>query len=54
MKSYDALWIDDIRLPPDGWLWAKTSREAIDFLNDPNPDIRVIQFDHDLGLLPSG
>jgi hypothetical protein len=23
------LWIDDIRVAPDGWMWAKTSQEAI-------------------------
>lgn len=41
------LWIDDIRLPPDGWDWAKTSAEAIEFIRNNNYE--VASFDHDLG-----
>lgn len=41
------LWIDDIRLPPDGWYWAKNSMEAIDWLTYNQPT--MISFDHDLG-----
>lgn len=41
------LWIDDIRLPPQGYDWAKTSQEAIDYLKDNSPE--HISFDHDLG-----
>ena len=49
MKS---LWVDDLRLPPEGWDWAKTSKEAIDLLaeayfsNDPYIQVSL---DHDLG-----
>ena len=41
------LWIDDIRTPPDGWEWAKTSKEAIDVID--NNEVSHISFDHDLG-----
>ena len=46
------LWIDDLRTPPDGWDWAKTSEEAIEMLavaafnDDPYEEV---SFDHDLG-----
>ena len=26
------LWVDDLRLAPDGWDWVTSSREAIDIL----------------------
>lgn len=41
------LWIDDERLPPTGWDWAKTSGEAIAKLQETTYD--EISFDHDLG-----
>lgn len=41
------LWVDDLRPPPHGWLWAKTSTEAISFLR--TFDIDVMSLDHDLG-----
>ena len=41
------LWIDDLRTPPDGWKWAKTSLEAIKILEEY--DIEEVSFDHDLG-----
>lgn len=43
------LWIDDLRLPPEGWTWAKTSAEAITILETSLGDITAISFDHDLG-----
>lgn len=43
------LWIDDLRVPPSGWVWAKTSSQAIDFL-DTN-SVQVVSFDHDLGIV---
>jgi len=42
------LWIDDIRLPPEGYLWAKTSSEAIEMISG-NDAFNHISFDHDLG-----
>jgi hypothetical protein len=41
------LWVDDLRPAPDGWLWAKTSAEAIDVLGGGTID--AVSFDHDLG-----
>lgn len=51
------LWVDDIRWPPEeyGWIWAKTSAEAIHLLQKrldsdgfyPPPE--VMSLDHDLG-----
>lgn len=40
------LWIDDLRAPPDGWVWVKTSAQAIDQLGC---EVEEISFDHDLG-----
>ena len=42
------LWIDDLRLPPEGWVWAKTSEEAINILNS-GAKIEEMSLDHDLG-----
>ena len=49
------LWIDDVRTSPDGWVWCKSSKEAVDLLIkhniEPNEDrITHISFDHDLGI----
>lgn len=41
------LWIDDLRPAPEGWLWVKTSAEAIHALSIMN--IEEVSFDHDLG-----
>lgn len=41
------LWIDDIRKAPNGWVWVKTSTEAIKMLL--SHPIEEISFDHDLG-----
>lgn len=41
------LWVDDLRPAPDGWLWAKTSGEAIDVL--AAEPIEAVSLDHDLG-----
>lgn len=46
------LWVDDERLPPNGWTWAKTYKEAIDFLN--MGEVEVLSLDHDLGLGKTG
>ncbi|WP_341537715.1 cyclic-phosphate processing receiver domain-containing protein [Mycobacteroides abscessus] len=58
------LWVDDLRIPPaataerDGvdsdspWFWAKTSREAIDWLHErrsKSESVEVVSLDHDLG-----
>ena len=47
-----ALWVDDLRTPPEGWLWSKTSDEAIGTLaiyDAMHMNIEEISFDHDLG-----
>lgn len=41
------LWVDDLRLPPEDWWWAKTSQEAILALRYFK--VKEISFDHDLG-----
>lgn len=54
------LWIDDLRPPPVGWTWAKTSAGAIDVIEHvwqwevgyPVPEddfLEAVSFDHDLG-----
>lgn len=42
------LWIDDVRVPPAGYDWVKTSDEAIAFLSS-HDKVSHISFDHDLG-----
>ncbi|UPW10393.1 hypothetical protein M1C59_05990 [Gordonia terrae] len=43
------LWVDDLRIPPEGWEWAKTSAEAIDLLDARVEEVDVMSLDHDLG-----
>ena len=43
------LWVDDLREPPEGWYWAKTSAHAIEMLILGRSDITVMSLDHDLG-----
>lgn len=42
------LWIDDLRTPPEGYVWAKTSQDAIDYLSG-DQYFNLVSFDHDLG-----
>jgi hypothetical protein len=41
------LWLDDIRKPPAGFVWAKTAGEAIGYVRTGR--VELIHFDHDLG-----
>jgi hypothetical protein len=54
------IWVDDIRTAPDGWVWCKTSRSAIDMLTALEVATRLgsiteygkptlMSLDHDLG-----
>lgn len=40
------VWVDDIRPAPEGWYWAKTYDEAIEYLGKYN--IEGISLDHDM------
>ncbi|WP_071289355.1 cyclic-phosphate processing receiver domain-containing protein [Mycolicibacterium llatzerense] len=42
------LWVDDERMPPDGWTWAKTSAEALALLGETG-EVEALSLDHDLG-----
>lgn len=41
------LWLVDLRLPPEGWTWAKTVEEAISVMEGGN--VTEASLDHDLG-----
>jgi hypothetical protein len=41
------LWVDDLRKPPDGWVWAKNYSEAVPMIM--TGEYRVVSLDHDLG-----
>lgn len=45
-----SLWLDDVRLPPDGWTWCKTVEEA-KALMLAGP-VAEASLDHDLDLCP--
>lgn len=49
MTTINSLWIDDLRTPPEGWAWAKTSDEAIALIQENGERFDFISFDHDLG-----
>lgn len=42
------LWIDDVRTPPDGYIWCKSVNEAITIISKTD-DISLIDIDHDAG-----
>lgn len=42
------LWIDDLRPPPDDYIWLTNSKGTIIFLEN-HVGITAISFDHDLG-----
>lgn len=42
------LWHDDLRLPPDGWVWARTNDDAKKMLK--TGAVEAISLDHDMGL----
>ena len=41
------LWLDDLRVPPEGWTWAKTVEEAQRLLMEHA--VEEMSLDHDLG-----
>lgn len=41
------LWVDDLRPAPDGWTWAKNSKDAMKLIASRRID--EISLDHDLG-----
>lgn len=41
------LWVDDERVAPEGWVWAKTCGAALWLLSLGN--VKKISLDHDLG-----
>ena len=47
------IWVDDIRIPPAwDWIWAKSSSEALVFLQnhlDADETVEIMSLDHDLG-----
>jgi hypothetical protein len=45
------LWLDDFRLPPDGWYWAKTVKEAKELIDAALEEgtWEFASLDHDLG-----
>ncbi len=46
------VWIDDLRTPPESWVWCKTSGQAISFLKvcvNFGLPVQCVSFDHDLG-----
>lgn len=45
------MWLDDVRLPPDGWVWVKTVDEAMKLLLTGTVDHASL--DHDLGGQPA-
>lgn len=43
------LWIDDVRLPPEDYIWYKEINPALRFIRANYKDIELIDFDHDAG-----
>lgn len=45
------IWIDDIRPAPEGYIWCKSTREALRFMWQHGDEIEMIDLDHDAGSL---
>ena len=43
------LWIDDVRPAPEGYIWLKSSNEALRFIVAHIDEIELIDLDHDAG-----
>ena len=43
------LWIDDVRPAPEGYIWCKSTNEALRFLVKNKTEIWLIDLDHDAG-----
>ena len=43
------IWVDDLRPAPDGYIWCKSTNEALCLIVDNITDIEVIHLDHDMG-----
>ena len=41
------IWVDDCRIPPDGYLWIKTVNDAIAFILAHDNEIELLDLDHD-------
>lgn len=46
-RTRTRLWLDDLRSPPEGWVWAKTVEEAIPIIE--SGVVEQASLDHDLG-----
>lgn len=44
------LWLDDVRMPTDRWIWVRTATEAIELLKTGK--VTTASLDHDLGGKP--
>lgn len=43
------LWIDDVRPAPEGYIWIKSTNEALNFIVNHLKEIEEIALDHDAG-----
>lgn len=43
------IWVDDIRTAPDGFIWCKSTNEALCLIVDNIEDVEFIDLDHDMG-----
>ena len=43
------LWIDDIRPAPEGYIWCRSTNEALRFITQNRQHISLIDLDHDAG-----
>lgn len=42
------VWLDDVRFPPAGWVWAQRASDVIHLLK--TGEVEELSLDHDLGL----
>lgn len=43
------IWVDDVRIAPDGYIWCKSTNEALCLIVGNINDIELLDLDHDMG-----
>ena len=43
------VWVDDLRVAPEGYIWCKSTNEALCLITENINDIEIIHLDHDMG-----
>lgn len=43
------IWVDDIRFAPEGYIWCRSTNEALRLIVPNINDVEILHLDHDMG-----